>query len=72
MFFELYFRRQRTNLSLVLYALYLITLGLSYRKVSNVIKVFVERSSWQFGNWFKGFMVLGRYSKLIVEFLFSW
>jgi len=43
--FELNFKRQRTNFSLVLYALYLVTLGLSYRKASNAIKVFVERSS---------------------------
>jgi len=33
--FEISFKRQRTNFSLVLYALYLVTLGLSYRKASN-------------------------------------
>jgi hypothetical protein len=43
--FEIKFKRQRTNFSLVLYALYLVTLGLSYRKASNAIKVFFERSS---------------------------
>jgi len=51
MIFEINFKRQRTNLSLVLYALYLVTLGLSYRKASNVIKVFVERSHVAIWKW---------------------
>jgi len=51
MIFEINFKRQRTNLSLVLYALYLVTLGLSYRKASNAIKVFVERSHVAIWKW---------------------
>jgi hypothetical protein len=42
MFIELNFKRQRTNFSLVLYALYLVTLGLSYRKASKIKFSFKE------------------------------
>jgi hypothetical protein len=44
MSFKLDFKRKRTDLSVVLYALYLVTLGLSYRKTMKAIKIFVEKS----------------------------
>ncbi|MGC9086711.1 MAG: hypothetical protein ACP5IT_11015 [Thermoproteota archaeon] len=51
MFFELDFKRKRTDLSVVLYALYLVTLGLSYRRATKAIKIFVERSYVAVWKW---------------------
>jgi hypothetical protein len=61
MFFEINFKKQRTNLSLVLYALYLVTLGLSYRKASRASALFyieacrslkLVHRTYEFGDWF--------------------
>ncbi|MEM1769520.1 MAG: hypothetical protein QXG93_03430, partial [Nitrososphaerota archaeon] len=45
------FIRQRTALPIVLYGLYLVALGLSFRCVSKVLKPFVDRSHVAVWSW---------------------
>ncbi|MEM0079718.1 MAG: hypothetical protein QW118_05775 [Nitrososphaerota archaeon] len=45
------FIRQRTALPIVLYGLYLVALGLSFRFVSRVLKPFVDRSYVAVWSW---------------------
>ncbi len=70
--FELDFKRKRTDFSVVLYALYIVILGLSYREKMKAIKIFVKRSYvavWKWVQSFPGFRKLFKVNCRVSIFL---